>query len=172
LPGDHLAAERGSVAGRPVDPGLPLPPALEITGVAVEHAALGGPVPLRREQQPPAGEPAGPFDEMDVGFLARLDKAQFGVDGTVVGDDPLRPRLRACRVPVSAHVDQRSPVGGASGSSSSTTSGVDSGRYRFRKCGSSSSNPAAPRTRGTAAEVVLSQRRNSSIEGNGGRASP
>ena len=92
---DHLAAERGAVAGRPVDPGLPLPPALEVAGVAVEHAALGGPVPLRREQQPPAGELAGPLDEMDVGFLARLHETELGVDGAVVGDDPVRPRLRA-----------------------------------------------------------------------------
>jgi hypothetical protein len=138
----------------------------------VEHAALGGPVPLRREQQPPAGEPAGPFDEMDVGFLARLDKAQLGVDGTVVGDDPLRPRLRAVQ---SAGVGPRRPA-------------VAGGwcvrvvllHHQRRGLGPVSLQemrvvvvkPAAPRTRGTAAEVVLSQRRNSSIEGNGGRASP
>jgi hypothetical protein len=63
----------------------------------VEQAVLSGPVPLGREQHTSAVFRDGALQQVYVGFLAGLQDAQFGVDRTVVGNHPVRPRLGAVR---------------------------------------------------------------------------
>ena len=95
LGGDHRPARRGPRRDRPVHPRLPDAPAFEILAVALEHPVLGGPVPLGREQAGPAGAGHAAAQQEDVGLLAGLQDAEFGVDGREVGDKPVRVRLRA-----------------------------------------------------------------------------
>jgi hypothetical protein len=61
----------------------------------MEHPVLGGPVPFGGQQAGPVGLRNAPPEQEDVGFLARLQDAQLGVDGGQLGDQPLRIRLRA-----------------------------------------------------------------------------
>ena len=95
LAGQDVAAERRAVGHGAHLPRAAHPPSLEVAGVAVEHAVLGGAVALGREQRAPLGAGHVPLDEVDVGLLARLDDAQLGVDGGVIGDHPPGAGFRA-----------------------------------------------------------------------------
>jgi len=53
-PGDRLTAERGPVGGRPGDPRVPGPTALQVPGVPVEEPVLRIAVPLGGQQAGPA----------------------------------------------------------------------------------------------------------------------
>ncbi len=67
----------------------------------VEVAVVGRAVPLRGEDAGLDGRVGGrqprlePFDEIEVGFFPGFHDAEFGVDASGRGDDPLRPRLGA-----------------------------------------------------------------------------
>ena len=99
-PGDRLPAERGPVDGGPAHPGVPGPAALQVPGVAMEQPVLGIAVPFRGQQAGLAARrllrSAGhrPANQEYVGFLARLDDAELGVDGGQVGDEPSGVRSR------------------------------------------------------------------------------
>ena len=66
---------------------------------------LGVPVALRREQDAVLAAQRATYD-VDVGFLAGLQDAEVGVDGAVVGDQPVgdgpRAAAQALDVPVGA----------------------------------------------------------------------
>src|SRR5205814_4776899 len=95
LAGDHLPAEAGPFAHRPVDPRLAYPPALQVPGVAVEHSVLAGPVPFGGHEALPVGTGYPAPDQVDVGLLAGLDDAELAVDGGQLGDHPVGVRGRA-----------------------------------------------------------------------------
>ncbi len=96
LPGQQLAAELGAPRHGPGLAAAPHPSALLVGGVAVEHAPLGRPIALRGKQRL-APARYRPVDEMDVGFLAGLEDAELGVDGSELGDNPVRDRFGAVR---------------------------------------------------------------------------
>jgi hypothetical protein len=93
LTGDHLPAERGAVAHRPVFPGPPHPATLEVAGVTVEEPVIGVAVSLGREQARAVGARHAAADEVDVRLLAGLQHPKVGVDRGQLGDQPFGVRL-------------------------------------------------------------------------------
>jgi hypothetical protein len=61
----------------------------------MEHAVIGGPVPLGREQAGPVRPRDATADQEDVGFLAGLQDPELGVDRGELGDQPAGVGFRA-----------------------------------------------------------------------------
>ncbi len=92
LAGDQLLAEGRAGGHCPVLTGEAGASALQIAGVAMEHAVLRVAVAL--DGQPGAVGVVGPTDEGDVGFLAGLEDAVVLVDGVAGRRDPRGDRRR------------------------------------------------------------------------------
>jgi hypothetical protein len=90
----------------------------------MKHPVPGVAVALGRQQAGRAGLRHAPAQQEDVGFLARLQDAELGVDRGQLGDQPVRVRLWPALAGVGlVPGDQRSPSGRPSVASLASTGG-------------------------------------------------